>query len=96
MASYGVCIGILASMKKPLIQVTPNEVKLAAVGKKTATKEQMIEWAINKYPTAPWLTRKFKGQITHVKSNEHLADATAAIHAGVKTDEFKRMLVLLN
>ncbi|TOK05746.1 hypothetical protein CGI28_24500, partial [Vibrio parahaemolyticus] len=45
MASYGICVGIIASINKPMIQVTPTEVKLAAVGCKTASKQDMIDWA---------------------------------------------------
>jgi Holliday junction resolvasome RuvABC endonuclease subunit len=86
MASYGVCIGILASIGKPLIQVTPTEVKLAAVGTKTASKNEMIEWASGLYPNLNWLMSR--GKMT--AKNEHLADAIGAIHAGLLTDEFAR------
>lgn len=89
MASYGMCIGILASINTPLIQVTPTEVKMAAVKSKTATKQEMIDWAANMYPEASWLTHKSKGVLTLTQANEHLADALAAIYAGVKTDQFK-------
>lgn len=86
MASYGICIGILASIGKPLIQVTPTEVKLAAVGSKTASKSEMIDWASGLYPDLNWLVSR--GKMT--AKNEHLADAIGAIHAGVLTDEFAR------
>lgn len=49
MASYGICIGILASITKPMIQVTPTEVKMATVGSKTASKQDMIDWATSAY-----------------------------------------------
>lgn len=88
MASYGLCIGILAGVTIPLIQVTPTEVKVVATGKKTATKQNMIDWAVKQYPDACWLTKKQKGVISLVSKNEHLADAVATIHAGVLTDEF--------
>ena len=92
MASYGICIGILSSIQKPLIQVTPNEVKLAACSTKTATKQMMIDWATNTFPDAPWLTKKQHGEVSYVSKNEHLADALAAIVAGVQTDTFKQLL----
>lgn len=94
MASYGICIGLLASISTPMIQVSPNEVKLASVGSKTATKKQMIEWASNLYPNAPWMTTTRKGQKELIAKNEHLADSIAAIHAGVKTSEFKYLTLL--
>lgn len=96
MASYGICIGVLASCKLPLIQVTPTEVKLAGYGTKTATKQDMINWAVKKYPNANWLTRKLKGEIVLMNDNEHLADAVAAIEAGISTDQFMRSLSFFN
>ena len=95
MASYGICIGLIASINKPMIQVTPSEVKMAACGSKTASKAEMINWAITTYPSANWLTKKVKGLVTYVNKNEHLADAVAAVHAGVLTDEFIQARSLL-
>jgi Holliday junction resolvasome RuvABC endonuclease subunit len=109
MASYGVCIGVLASCPVPLIQVTPNEVKLAGAGVKTATKEEMIEWAMTKYPNANWMRHKHsaKGKPHKtspgvmvgafnkgdpINDNEHLADAVAAIQAGIDTDQFRQLI----
>lgn len=95
MASYGICVGVLAGCPIPLIQVMPSEVKLAAVGYKTATKDEMIEWAMNKYPYANWLMRKSKGAMVPINDNEHLADAVAAIEAGIKTEQFKSAISIL-
>ena len=91
MASYGVCIGVLSHCKIPLIQVSPDEVKMAATGRKTATKAEMIEWAVKHYPDAGWLRRG--GNV--LGKNEHLADATAAIKAGVKTLDFQNARAIL-
>jgi Holliday junction resolvasome RuvABC endonuclease subunit len=91
MCSYGVCIGLLAAVKVPLIQVQPTEVKMAAVGTKTASKQEMIEWATALYPDLPWFKTTRKGVTTFSDKNEHIADAIGAIHAGIHTDEFKRM-----
>lgn len=88
MASYGICIGILASCPISMIQVTPTEVKLAGTKIKTATKDEMIEAAVAAYPLAPWL--QHRGKLTN--DNEHLADALFAIKAGMATDEFKGIL----
>ena len=95
MASYGICVGILSSIGKPIIQVTPAEVKIAATNSKTASKELMIDWATNKYPDLPWLTNTRKGVKTYANKNEHIADALAAIYAGVRTDEFEQARSLL-
>lgn len=92
MASYGISIGVIASIDKPLIQVTATEVKMNGAGTKLASKVEMINWATTRYPMAPWLTHG--GKIT--QNNEHLADALAAIHAGAKTDEFKLLTAIMN
>jgi len=92
--AFGVAIGILAACPKPLIQVQPFETKLATVGTKTASKEEMIEWATTRFPNAPWLrARSGKKQI--VNANEHLADAVAIAHAGIETDQFLQLRAML-
>lgn len=95
MASYGICIGVLSSIRKPLIQVTPTEVKVAVTGSKTASKEEMIAWATNAYPDAPWLTTKRNGKLVLTNKNEHLADAVAAVHAGIVSDPFIQAIAIL-
>lgn len=92
MASYGICLGVIASCHKPMIQVTPTEVKVTTVGKKTATKQEMIEWAYSKYPDANWLKAKRGGVMELVAANEHLADAIGAVVAGIQTTEFRTAL----
>lgn len=92
MASYGIVIGLLASIDISLIQVTPIEVKLASVGSKTASKREMIEWATENFPHADWKTRKTKGKTRYIDKNEHMADSLAAIHAGLLTDDFANAL----
>ena len=96
MASYGICIGILGSLLAnglPFFQVTPTEVKMAGPGLKNATKAQMINWATEMYPSAPWPKQTQKGKTRVVESKaEHMADAIAAIHAGVKTQEFQQQM----
>lgn len=91
MASYGVCIGVLASCPIGLFEVTPSEVKQRTVGVKTATKDEMIEWATERFPSAPWL--RHNGRIK--KDNEHLADATAAIVAGLQTKQWQQAKIFL-
>ena len=96
MASYGMCIGLLASIEASLIQVTPSEVKIAATNSKTATKAEMIDWAFNKFPNANWTTTKRSGNLVLTAKNEHLADALAAVYAGLSTSEFKLAKAILS
>jgi hypothetical protein len=87
MASYGACCGIAASIKKPLILVMPLEVK-AITGKNLASKDAMIAWAVKLFPDIPWLRERGKKDGHLVKANEHIADACAAVKAGVLTEPF--------
>lgn len=94
MTSYGVCIGVLGSLRgigRPFFELTPTEVKLASVGHKTATKKEMIQWAMDVHPEANWPIYKKNGEflVSEAKA-EHMADAIAAIYAGVKSDMFKQ------
>lgn len=90
MYAFGASVGMIASCPVPLIQVQPTETKLATVGTKTASKEEMIEWASEAYPDAPWLRKA--GRI--LGKNEHLADAVAIAHAGIQTDQFRQLLAM--
>lgn len=91
MKSYGMCIQLIASLDIPVIQVSPNEVKKFATGDRMATKEEMIAWAYEKFPNINWLKRGEK----LIAKNEHLADAIGAINAGLKSDDFKALIVML-
>jgi Holliday junction resolvasome RuvABC endonuclease subunit len=98
MASYGVCTGVIGSLKGmsiPIIEVNPTEVKLAAVGNKTATKEQMIAWATSKHPEANWprYNQNGKSIISEAKA-EHMADAIGSIYAGIASTTFQQLLSL--
>lgn len=93
MASYGVCVGILGAIRAsgvPLIEVTATESKLALTGDKNATKQLMIDTAVRLYPDANF--PRWRGEI--VSKAEHVADAIAAIHAGVNTSTFENLMRL--
>ena len=100
MASYGICVGVIGSLRAmgiPLFEVTPTEVKRASHGSSTATKQEMIEWALDKHPEANWPTYMQKGKLLVTNSKaEHQADATAAIYAGIASNPFQQYLTLLN
>lgn len=99
MASYGICVGVLGALRAagiPFFEVTPTEVKLAGAGRKTATKTDMIEWATARHPEAPWPLYKRNGiqQVSEAQA-EHLADAVAAIYAGIASQPFRQVLPFL-
>jgi len=91
--ALGIAVGVIASCSVPVIEVSPMEVKrLFGAGKKGATKEQIIEWAVKQWPQANW--KRFQGRIT--QNNEHLADAMAVVMAGMKTPAFQQLMSLRN
>lgn len=99
MASYGICVGVLGALRLsgiPFYEVTPKEVKHLTVGNPEATKEEMIKWAVNKHPEANWPTHKHKDRVilTSAKA-EHMADAIAAIYAGMSGSQFQQSLSML-
>lgn len=95
---FGITIGTYAAISAicPILEVSPHETKLATVGTRTASKQEMIEWAFETYPNAPWLTTKRGGQMVPTQKNEHLADACAVVHAGVRTPEFQQVKAILS
>ena len=99
MASYGICVGVLGALRAngvPFFELTPTEVKLATVGTKTATKEQMINWGRQYHPEANWPTYRRGGKVEVSSAQaEHMADAVAAIYAGLACNAFQQMLPLL-
>jgi len=96
MKSYGISLMLLGTIGVPVIQVSPQEVKVAAVDSKNASKDTMIKWAVKKWPTLQWLRRTVKGEDTLLNKNEHMADACAAIEAGMRTDQWNQLLSVLS
>ncbi|SCW95859.1 hypothetical protein [Ancylobacter rudongensis] len=92
---FGIVIGLYASLTIPTIEVSPGETKLASVGTRTASKQEMIEWAVENYPKAPWRVTKRGGVMVPTLDNEHLADAIAIAHAGIRTPAFRQTLAIL-
>lgn len=71
MAAYGACLGLISSINKPRIYVSPFQVK-KVVGENTTSKEEIIEWVNLKHPNV----------LPKTKSKaEHMADAVVAIYA---------------
>ena len=93
--AFGTVIGLYASITIPVVEVSPTEAKLASVGSKQATKDQMMEWAITEYPSAQWKTNIRKGVEYYSKKNEHLADSVAIAHAGLQVPSFQQTLAIL-
>ena len=93
--SLSMATALLGACPVQLIEVNPAEVKLATVGKRTAAKEDMIEWAIEAHPEVEWFTYKRKGKTLYSDKNEHIADAVCAIYAGLKTQQFQNLVATL-
>lgn len=94
-ASYGVCIGVIGSLKEysdvPIIEVTPDAVKKLVTGTSAATKQQVIDWVLKKNPETKF--SMYQGEINVTKA-EHQADSIAAIYAAMDSETFKTMVIL--
>lgn len=95
MMSYGACMALIAALDIPVIQLTPNEVKIAAVGDKNASKREMIDWASELFPNLNWLRMGKSGAGRLIDDNEHLADAVGAINAGLVNSEFQAIVAMM-
>lgn len=93
MKAYGIVVGVLGAIRAlgiPVIEVTALESKKIFTGDKNASKDRMIATAVGLYPNANFPL--YRGEIA--KKAEHVADAIAAIHAGVRTPVFKNLMRL--
>ena len=95
--SFGVMMGIVATLNRPIIEVLNYEVKQAATGDRNATKADVIRWAvgITGRQKIDWPTSGKKNTVNliyrgrHVTlAAEHPADALAAIQAAIGTEQF--------
>lgn len=94
MAAYGIQMGIMGMIRAlgiPLIEVTAAENKRTFAGSPNATKKDMIARLLEYYPDI--ILPRGKGGKPGDKS-EHIADATASIHAGVRTSTFQNLMRL--
>lgn len=94
MAAYGVQMGILGMIRglgHSLIEVTATENKRMFTGNPNATKKDMISKLLEFYPDI--ILPRGKGGKPGDKS-EHIADATASIHSGVRTPLFQNIMKL--
>lgn len=94
LARSGIVVGILGACPIPIIQVFPKNVKMLAVGSKNADKTEIVDWAVRKFPDAPWRYRTLRGKQVLKNDNEHIADAVAIINAGLQTEQFKQAMAL--
>lgn len=103
--SFGISVGILASLTIPLIEVMPSETKLATHGTKTADKEDIVRWVLAKTAGDPieWPVGKQPNdwQIQHgggfIKLGvEHQADAVAVTQAAIRGEQFRQLAGMLN
>lgn len=99
MKSYGMCIGLLGAVKgigKRFFELSEREVKKATVGNHNATKSEMIAWAMKEHPELDWPMKTEKGVQSVVEGKaEHMADAVAAIHAGLQSEQFRQLTAMM-
>jgi len=86
--AFGLVVGVISHHRRPLIEVTPTEVKKSVTGYAGASKEEMVEWATTQFPHLDWpkgkkYCDKFAGD------SEHMADALAIVHTAIRTESFR-------
>lgn len=94
MKAYGAVCGILGALRSEgiqIIEVTATELKKTFTGNKNASKQDMIDKAVELYPDANF--PRHRGEVA--AKAEHVADALAAIHAGVLTPVFQNLMRIL-
>lgn len=83
-AKMAMCWGVISCIsqvrKRPIVQASPQEIKLSVCGSKSASKEDVQSAVEKSYPVASFLTGVAKS--TH----EHAYDATASIMASLGSD----------
>lgn len=89
MKSYGSTCMLIASIDPLPFEVTPQEVKELSIGKATASKKEMIDWAYGLHPEVNWEKNK-DGSLKN--KNEHMADAIAIAYTAIKTPQVERVL----
>ena len=91
MASYGVCIGLIGSIKSwgiPIIEVSPFDVK-KVIGKRETTKQEIVDWVLTSNPETPFPL--YRGQINMSKA-EHIADSIVATYASLNKPQMKELI----
>lgn len=93
--SFGIAIGVLAASAVPIVEVLADEVKRVVAPRGKVAKADVIRWASERFPDAPWLTdSRQQGRL--LNANEHLADACAAVAAGVLLPDYLRLKSVLS
>lgn len=91
--SYAVSCYLIGTIDPPPIEVTPLEVKMYSAGKGTASKKDIMEYCINKFPDFPY-ERKKDGTLVEAKM-EHVCDSIATSIAGIKSKQYVQLKKLL-
>jgi Holliday junction resolvasome RuvABC endonuclease subunit len=86
--ALGIALGCLTNIAPtPIIEITPTMTKLASVGRKDASKEEIINWAVDLYPDLPWIKARGKEKLS--PKNEHMADSVGVLCAGLNHEDFR-------
>lgn len=91
--ALGIAVGVLAACPIPMLEVSPMEVKRAVAGpakqSKPPSKAEVIQWAVQRWPSALWPRKNPAGPV--LQWAEHIADACAAVEAGIATNALQLM-----
>lgn len=101
--NFGIMLGVLSSFDFLLIELLPQDVKEAVTGNRSATKRDIVKWALG-VPSEPGVrwpkaARPNKLELSHngveiANSGEHQADALAVIHAALHSEQLAGIVSL--
>lgn len=86
--TWGLIIGEVESANLPLLQASPQEVKVALTGKKDASKSDVEKAVLRRYASSSRKLQRFLADVPE-KQREHAWDALAAGVACLNSDQVR-------
>ncbi|TXH57453.1 MAG: hypothetical protein E6Q97_04430 [Desulfurellales bacterium] len=83
--------GAIAPLLKnyPVIEVSPQDIKLLATGKRSATKQEVERGVLNLLPSSAWARDVVETHVQKASLREHCYDALGAVLAAQRTEKYR-------
>ena len=85
--SWGAIAPLLGEI--PIIEVSPQDIKLVVAGSKSASKEQVQHGVLHLIPSSAWVRDVVETQIRKASLREHCYDALGAVLAAQRTEKYR-------
>lgn len=73
----------------PLIEVSPQDIKMLATGSRSASKQDVQKGVLNLVPSSAWVKQVVASQIRTEGLQEHCYDALGAVLAAQRTEKYQ-------